>query len=76
MRVPRKVVFIIGLTDTICTAQKACREISIILQIFTHGFSDVIMIGHISFTHRIGKKGPGFLYFHFLSDKEWFYKNN
>ena len=33
MRVPRKVVFIIVLTDTICTTQKACREMSILLQL-------------------------------------------
>ena len=33
MRVPRKVVFIIVLTDTVCSTQKACREMSILLQL-------------------------------------------
>ena len=44
MRVPRKVVFIIVLTDTVCSTQKACRELNILLQILTLGSSDYILI--------------------------------
>ena len=44
MRVPRKVVFIKVLTDTVCAKQKACREMSILLQILTLGSSDYILI--------------------------------
>ena len=44
MRVPRKVVFIIVLTDTVCSTQNACREMSILLQILTLGSSDYVLI--------------------------------
>ena len=44
MRVPRKVALFIVLTDSICTAQKDCREMSIILQILALGSSGYILI--------------------------------
>ena len=60
MRVPRKVVFIIVLTDTVCATQKACREMSILLQILTLGSSDYILIEqtHIfpSLNNQIGPR--------------------
>ena len=76
MRVPRKVVFIIVLTDTVCSMQKACREMCILLQILTLGSSDYILIEqtHIfpSYNRQIG---PRVLSFHFRSnDREWICK--
>ena len=57
MRVPRKVVFIIVLTDTVCTTQKACREMSILLQILTLGSSDYILIEQTHLFHHQAPTG-------------------